>query len=271
MIVELISKNKNILIPIDASKTEEKGDDVKYAMKKLRLENGEELLAVFTDKREAETGEETELIERPIIDFLAAAQKMENISGVIVNPWTSMKFISKELIFMLTEKEKIVLDQGDITKLECDAIVNAANKSLLGGGGVDGAIHRAAGPELLAECKTLSGCETGQAKITKGYRLPAKYIIHTVGPIYSGSENDPVKLAGCYRNSLEIARGNNLHSIAFSAISTGVYGYPIDEACSIAVNTVKKWLDENKDYDIKVIFSCFNKEVLEGYKKALGK
>lgn len=137
---------------------------------------------------------------------------------------------------------KISIDSGDITKLKLDAIVNAANKSLLGGGGVDGAIHRAAGGELLAECRTLHGCETGEAKITKGYNLPAKHVIHTVGPIYSGSSQDPVKLAACYRNSLELAKANDVHSIAFPAISTGVYGYPKEDAAEIAVKTVKAWL-----------------------------
>ena len=159
----------------------------------------------------------------------------------------------------------IIIDLGDITKLEVDAIVNAANKSLLGGGGVDGAIHRAAGRQLLEECRGLHGCETGQAKITKGYHLPAKYVIHTVGPIYSGSADDPVKLADCYRNSLDLAAMNDVHSIAFPAISTGVYGYPKEDACKIAADTVKAWLEENADYPMQVIFSCFDERTKNLY------
>lgn len=161
--------------------------------------------------------------------------------------------------------DKISIDVGDITRLDCDAIVNAANKTLLGGGGVDGAIHRAAGRGLLEECRTLNGCRTGEAKITRGYDLPAKYVIHTVGPIYSGSARDPVDLANCYRNSLELAKKKGLHSVAFSAISTGVYGYPKAEAVKIAVDTVMLWLRENKDYDMKIIFSCFSEEMGKRY------
>ena len=157
----------------------------------------------------------------------------------------------------------------DITTLNCDAIVNAANQSLLGGGGVDGAIHRAAGPKLVEECITLHGCETGDAKITLGYNLPAKHVIHTVGPIYSGDNSDPIKLASCYKRSLEVAKDNNLHSIAFSAISTGVYGYPLQAATEIAVKTVRKWLDENSDYDMDITFCCFSQRVADAYEEAL--
>ena len=149
---------------------------------------------------------------------------------------------------------------GDITKLKVDAIVNAANSSLLGGGGVDGAIHRAAGPELLAECRTLNGCNTGEAKITKGYKLPAKHVIHTVGPIYSGSAQDPVNLRNCYWNSLQLAKDNDLHSIAFPGISTGVYGYPKKEAAKVALSTVREWMEENSDYDIDVTIVNFSEE-----------
>ena len=152
--------------------------------------------------------------------------------------------------------------QADITKLKVDAIVNAANRTLLGGGGVDGAIHRAAGPELLAECQTLKGCDTGEAKITKGYNLPAKYVIHTVGPVYKDAE----LLANCYRNSLDLAKKYNLHSIAFSCISTGVYGYPKEEAAKIAVETTRSWLKQQK-FNIKVYFCVFDSENKAIYNK----
>jgi len=164
--------------------------------------------------------------------------------------------------------QDIDIRKCDITGLKVDAIVNAANNSLLGGGGVDGAIHRAAGPGLLAECRTLNGCRTGEAKITKGYNLPARYVIHTVGPVYSGSSEDPKLLASCYRNSLDLAKENDVHSIAFPAISTGVYGYPIREATEIAVGTVRDWIKTNV-YDISVIFSCFSDRDLDIYSKVM--
>ena len=173
---------------------------------------------------------------------------------------------------MISEKVKnqIQVVQGDITKLDCDGIVNAANRSLLGGGGVDGAIHRAAGPELLAECRTLHGCRTGEAKITKGYRLRAKYIIHTVGPIYSGTTEDAAQLADCYRNSLNLAKEHDVHSIAFPAISTGVYGYPLEDATEIAVKTVAQWLeDDHADYAMQVIFCCFDARTERVYQARL--
>jgi O-acetyl-ADP-ribose deacetylase len=160
---------------------------------------------------------------------------------------------------------KIEIIQADITKLSVDVIVNAANSTLLGGGGVDGAIHRAAGPQLLEECRSLGGCPTGEARLTKGYNLPAKHVIHTVGPVwYGGNRDEAKKLAACYRNSLEIARLNSLRSIAFSAISTGVYRYPIKEACRIALAEISDFTKQNNEID-KVVLVCFNKEVFESY------
>ena len=159
----------------------------------------------------------------------------------------------------------IEFKQGDITKSDCECIVNAANRSLLGGAGVDGAIHRAAGRRLFDECLTLGGCETGEAKITKGYDLKAKWIIHTVGPIYSGTENDEILLASCYRNSLDLAKDHGMHSISFPAISTGAYGYPARDAAFIALNTVIAWLDDHSDYDIKVEFCCFDEYMYSYY------
>lgn len=148
-----------------------------------------------------------------------------------------------------------------------DAIVNAANNTLLGGGGVDGAIHMAAGPELLDECITLNGCETGQAKITGGYRLPAKHVIHTVGPVwYGGEHGEPQLLADAYRNSLELAAKYNLESIAFPAISTGVYGYPKDEAAHIAIDTIREFLQE---HDMEVILTAFSDSDLKRYEQIL--
>jgi O-acetyl-ADP-ribose deacetylase len=159
----------------------------------------------------------------------------------------------------------IEIIKADITTLEVDAIVNAANSSLLGGGGVDGAIHRAAGPQLLEECRGIGGCPTGEARLTKGYNLPAKYVIHTVGPVwYGGNKGEAEKLEACYRNSLQIALDHNLRTIAFPAISTGVYGYPVFNACRIALKEISAFTKDHNQID-KVFMVCFGNEVYESY------
>jgi len=166
---------------------------------------------------------------------------------------------------------RVAVAQGDITTYDVDAIVNAANKSLLGGGGVDGAIHRAAGPELLEECRALGGAETGEAKITKGYRLPARYVIHTVGPVWHGGDRDePRLLAECYRNSLRLAEEHCLKTVAFPSISTGAYGFPISKAAPIALETVKEAL-EKSSLPEKVYFVCFSQADLQVYLEEAGR
>ena len=160
---------------------------------------------------------------------------------------------------------QIEIKIGDITKEKIDAIVNAANSSLLGGGGVDGAIHRAAGPQLLDECRKLGGCKTGQAKITQGYNLAARYIIHTVGPVWGGGKNNEEKLlADCYTNSLNLAVEHGLKTVAFPAISTGAYRFPLESATRIALSTVKAYLADHPEIE-KVIFVCFSKEAYDIY------
>jgi O-acetyl-ADP-ribose deacetylase (regulator of RNase III) len=165
--------------------------------------------------------------------------------------------------------ERTKIFQGDITTLEVDAIVNAANNSLLGGGGVDGAIHRAAGPGLLAECVTLGGCNTGEAKITGGYDLPSKHVIHTVGPVWDGGRaNEDALLADCYRNSLKLGEENGLRMVAFPAISTGVFGFPKERATRIAVREVRAFLDQDVGVE-QVIFVCFSERDFDMYQRVL--
>lgn len=259
------------------SKLDLESDEIELSFSVVETEDGENWIVAFTSEEqlsEQEDDEDFYLI--PIADLLLNALNLDEVEGVILNPWGKPFPVPKDMIEFIMERfdedqeeGNIALIQGDITELEVDAIVNAANNTLLGGGGVDGAIHRAAGPELLAECRTLRGCQTGEAKITYGYNLPAKYVIHTVGPIYSGKYKDKKLLQDCYWNSLQLARDHGLHTIAFPSISTGVYGYPVDKAVRAAVPTVLQWLGENEDYDMKVIFCCFDQKTFQTYKDYL--
>ena len=166
-------------------------------------------------------------------------------------------------------RNRIEIVEGDVTKQRVDAIVNAANTTLLGGGGVDGAIHRAAGPELLEECRALGGCPTGQAKITKGYKLPAKWVIHTVGPVWrDGQHGEEELLASCYRNSLALAEQKGVRTIAFPSISTGAYGFPMERAARIAVTEIKTFLERNSSME-KVVLVCLGKSAFDIHREAL--
>jgi O-acetyl-ADP-ribose deacetylase (regulator of RNase III) len=170
-----------------------------------------------------------------------------------------------------TLKDRLVLERGDITTFAVDAIVNAANTSLLGGGGVDGAIHRAAGPDLLAECRKLGGCETGSARITKGYRLPARHVIHAVGPVYrNGKSGEPELLAGCYRTALKLASEHACRTIAFPAISCGVYGYPLSEAAEIALRETASYLRGHSEIR-KAIFVLYDRPAYAAYQQVLSR
>ena len=273
-----ICEDFSLLIPVElpadgalhSGDTVELHEGMEFTMRKLQLKDERQALVAFTSQAEADKGSATSVLRTPAGAFLSAVLAMEDIAGVIIDPWGDLFFmLDRELIKPVLEagepQSQIFLDKGDITQLDCDCIVNAANKTLLGGGGVDGAIHRAAGPGLLAECRTLGGCETGEAKLTGGYDLKAKYVIHTVGPVYSGSEKDPKLLAACYWNSLELAKAYCAHSIAFPAISTGVYGYPLEEAVPVAMLTVSRWLDANRSYGMDVVMSCFDQRTYDVY------
>ena len=262
---------------IQAGDKLEVSDDIRFKVRTLQLKSGGPAFVTFTSQEEAMKGEGTSTITEGLEIFLEKALMNPDVEGIVFNPWGNSFFLTKANISAIfrvnlpAEPENAITFQTmDITMANVDCIVNAANESLLGGGGVDGAIHRAAGPQLLEECRTLNGCDTGEAKITKGYNLKAPYIIHTVGPRYSGKDRDAEQLRNCYWNSLELARANNLHSIAFPAISTGVFGYPLEAATEIALKTASDWLKINPNYGMAILFAGFNEQTTETYKSIWG-
>lgn len=249
------------------------GEDLHFKMHHIATKDGNEWLVAFTSREEYEKGESVSVISYSIGGYLKGCKDMAE-AGIIINPWGNSFLLTKNMVRLILDADKpenhIYFEIGDITKMKVDAIVNAANSSLLGGGGVDGAIHRAAGAGLLEECRKLNGCGTGEAKITGGWKLPAKYVIHTVGPRYKeGSPMCERLLHACYWNSLELAKEHDLHTIAFPAISTGAYRYPRQLAAVVALRAVSGWLSANPDYGMAVIMVCRDDEMRQCYQNVI--
>lgn len=239
----------------------------------LDVGDGKYFIPIFTSEEERQKGAATSVINQSLGDLLKALPTWPDCQGYVLNLFDKRLYIPKEKLEVLTEHKKrsqLCLIRGSVLEAHTDVIVNAANNSLLGGGGVDGAIHNAAGPELLEECRKLNGCRTGEAKITKAYNIKTSdYIIHTVGPVYHGTEMDARQLRMCYMNSLDLAAEYGCTSIAFPGISTGVYGYPLDEASLIAVKAVVAWFQQHEDYAMSVYFCCFRDEEMEAYNEII--
>ncbi|MCI8609802.1 MAG: hypothetical protein HFE73_09180 [Firmicutes bacterium] len=236
-------------------------------------EEGKCLLPIFTSETELNKEEKVSASWRPLREIFEVIDQWPDCLGVVMNPWDKQLVLTRDALQMVRcrqPKSHLAFVRGSVVDMHVGAIVNAANRSLLGGGGVDGAIHRAAGRELLAACIKLNGCDTGKAKITDAYGITyADHIIHTVGPIYSGREQDADLLSSCYWNSLDLAVENGCVSVAFPCISMGVYGYPLPEATKISLLAVIRWFEAHKDAVMNVYFCCFNDREMEAYMKLL--
>ncbi|WP_455527519.1 macro domain-containing protein [Huintestinicola sp.] len=285
-----LKNDMQMMVPIELPQTmlEEIGDpekikagdifsvkeDIHIKFKHLAAdENGHYFIPLFTSREEMEKGETASTIVQPLKDLFEKAAFWESCVGYIINPWDKKLVLQRNIIGMLSgyePKSHINFVRGSVIDMHVGAIVNAANTSLLGGGGVDGAIHKAAGIGLLNECRKLGGCKTGEAKITGAYNIKnADCIIHTVGPVYSGRREDAELLAACYTNSLDIALENNCSSIAFSGISTGVYGYPLEEAARVSLLAAVRWLNEHKDTVMNIYFCCYREAEMAAYEAVM--
>lgn len=254
--------------------TNDKPINIKFAHL-IADDNENYFIPIFTNKEELSKLGAVSCINQSLKDLFTASDKWDKCLGFIINNWGQQLILRKKLIKMIlgyNQKSFISFVNGSIIDMRVDAIVNAANNSLLGGGGVDGAIHRAAGPKLLEECKTLNGCKTGEAKITAAYDIKyVKHIIHTVGPVYTGSPDDKNMLANCYINSMELAYKNGCTSIAFPCISTGAYGYPVNEAAVISLKAITFWLHKHQEAVMNVYICCYKTAELTAYDKILSK
>ena len=278
-----IKHDMELLLPIEVPdevlrEAIREGDNLDHnpqvRIRSINVNEKEYLIPLFTSEEEVEKGEKTPVISRNLKEIIGLLDADPvKCAGFVVNPWGKNMILSKDTLNVILDhqyKSHITFVRGSVVEAHAGAIVNAANKSLLGGGGVDGAIHRAAGSDLLEECSKLGGCETGEAKITGAYNIKnADHIIHTVGPIYSGTEDDVNKLAACYTNSLDLALENELESIAFPCISTGVYGYPIEEAAQVTLFAVAKWLNDHPETVMNVYLCCFTDKEFEAYNKLI--
>ena len=291
-IVDGLENDMQMLVPFDvpeqmtemfgnleqlkAGDTVSSKEDIPISFKHILVQQeGDYFIPLFTSKEEANKGAGTSIINQSFSGLLNAMNNWPDCLGYVINPGDKQLMLHKDTISVIRnyrEKSHISFVKGSVVDMHVGVIVNAANASLLGGGGVDGAIHRAAGPELLAECRTLHGCNTGDAKITKAYNIEyADYIIHTVGPVYRGTHEDAALLASCYTKCLDIALDNGCKSIAFPGISTGAYGYPLDEAAQVSLLAITRWLDAHQDIVMNIYVCCFKDAELQAYMKLLKK
>ena len=255
--------------PFDKTKNADKAIQVNFCRLPASDPN-EFFLPVFTSKEQYEKGKEAPaLVPRPLIELVNFTNRWPNCAGIIINPWDLKMPLTPDTMRIVTRNpiHSIMIPvRASVLDLHVDAIVNAANNSLLGGGGVDGAIHEAAGPELLEECRSLKGCDTGRSKVTKAYNITTSdYIIHTVGPVFHNQEQDADLLASCYRTSLDLALSHNCETVAFPCISTGAYNFPLKPAAQVAMVTVYKWFLAHPQAHISVYFCCFTDEEMASY------